>query len=54
VPGAAAKSLGRFGTNAISAIPALKEALGNSDSRVSGSVKGALRAIEAGSALDAE
>jgi HEAT repeat protein len=46
VPSAAAKSLGRFGANAVTAIPALKEALKHQDSRVSGAATNALRAIE--------
>ena len=46
VPSAAAKSLGRFGTNAASAIPALKEALNNTDRRVSQAADGALAAVQ--------
>jgi hypothetical protein len=50
VPSAAAKSLGRFGTNAAAAIPALKQGVEHKDSRVSGAAKDALQAIEAASA----
>ena len=50
VPAAAAKSLGRFGTNAVTAIPALKQAVEHKDSRVSGSARDALQAIDAAAA----
>jgi len=46
VPAAASRALGRFGTNAASAIPALKEALNNTDRRVSQATDGALAAVQ--------
>jgi len=46
VPASAAKGLGRFGTNAVSALPALKAIAEHSDSRVREAVATAIQSIE--------
>jgi HEAT repeat protein len=46
VPASAAKALGRFGPDAASAVPALKEAAQHKDSRVREAAEGAIRALE--------
>ena len=50
VPASAAKGLGRFGTNAATALPALKATAGHQDSRVREAVNSAIEAIESQSA----
>jgi HEAT repeat protein len=47
VPSAAATALGRFGVDAVPAIPELQQALEHSDSRVRESAKAALQSIQA-------
>ncbi len=49
IPASAAKALGRFGTNAVSALPELKSVADHKDLRVREAVEGAVRAIETSS-----
>jgi HEAT repeats len=46
VPASAAKGLGRFGTNAVAALPALKAIAGHQDSRVREAVAASIQSIE--------